>query len=96
LRKRHVIVVGLTGSGKSTLVNSLAGCKLRLVTEAEAEAQDLPLDAVCVVGNREGGRREEVSKIGNTFGKSQTKVLQAVAVEEEEGGAVCPRTSHAG
>ena len=78
---RHVIVLGLTGSGKSTLVNSLAGCKLRNVTEQEAEARDLPFDAVCVSGLREGGPRDEVATIGNCFGESQTKVLQAVAVE---------------
>ena len=78
---RHVIVLGLTGSGKSTLVNSLAGCKLRNVTEQEAEARDLPFDAVCVSGLGEGGPRDEVATIGNCFGESQTKVLQAVAVE---------------
>jgi len=86
--KRHVIVLGLTGSGKSTTINSLAGCKLRRVTEEEADRFELPRDALVVASGGERGGRKEVTKIGNRFGKSQTEVLQAVAVDENDDDAV--------
>ena len=86
--KRHVILLGLTGSGKSTTINSLAGCKLRRVTEEEAIRFELLPDALVVAIGGERGGRKEVTKIGNSFGKSQTEVLQAVAVDENDDDAV--------
>ena len=86
--KRHVIVLGLTGSGKSTTINSLAGCKLRRVTEEEADKFELSRDALVVASGGERGGRKEATKIGNRFGKSQTEVLQAVAVDENDDDAV--------
>ncbi len=86
--KRHVIVAGLTGSGKSTTVNSLAGCKLRCVTKEEADRLKLSRDALVVASGGERGGRKEATKIGNRFGKSQTEVLQAVAVDEKDDNAV--------
>jgi hypothetical protein len=85
---RHVIVLGLTGSGKSTTINSLAGCKLRRVTEEEADRFELSRDALFVASGGERGGREEVTKIGNRFGKSQTQVLKAVTVDEDNDDAV--------
>jgi ribose 5-phosphate isomerase RpiB len=86
--KRHVIALGLTGSGKSTSINSLAGCKLRRVTEEEADKFELSRDALVVASGGERGGRKEATKIGNRFGKSQTEVLQAVAVDENDDDAV--------
>jgi hypothetical protein len=86
--KRHVIVLGLTGSGKSTTINSLAGCKLRLVTEEEASIFECSRRALVVASGDERCWRKEVTKIGSRSGKSQTKVLQAVAVDEKDDGTV--------
>jgi hypothetical protein len=86
--KRHVIVLGLTGSGKSTTINSLAGCKLRRVTEEEADRFGLSRDALVVASGGKRGGRKEVTEIGNRFGKSQTEVLKAVAVDENNDDAV--------
>ena len=86
--KRHVIGLGLTGSGKSTTINSLAGCKLRRVTEEEADRFELSRDALVVASGDQRGGRKEVTKIGNRFGKSQTEVLQAVVVDENDDDAV--------
>jgi ribose 5-phosphate isomerase RpiB len=86
--KRHVIVLGLTGSGKSTTINSLAGCKLRRVTEEEADRFELSRDALVVASGDQRGGRKEATKIGNRFGKSQTEVLQSVAVDENDDDAV--------
>ena len=86
--KRHVIVLGLTGSGKSTTINFLAGCKLRRVTEEEADRFELSRDALVVASGDQRGGRKEVTKIGNRFGKSQTEVLQAVVVDENDDDAV--------
>jgi hypothetical protein len=86
--KRHVIVLGLTGSGKSTTINFLAGCKLRRVTEEEADRFELSRDALVVASGGERGGRKEATKIGNRYGKSQTEVLQAVAVDENDDNAV--------
>ncbi len=82
--KRHVIVLGLTGSGKSTTINSLAGCKLRRVTEEEANRFQCSTHALVVACGVEGCGRKEVTKIGNWLDKSQTEVLQAVAVDEKD------------
>jgi hypothetical protein len=68
---------GLTGSGKSTLVNCLAGCELRGVTEEEREKLGLPHDAVVVRPVSEGGPRDEVAFIGLS-NKSQTEVCALV------------------
>jgi hypothetical protein len=86
--KRHVIVLGLTGSGKSTTINSLAGCKLRRVTKEEADRFELSRDALVVASGGKRGGRTAVTKIGNRFGKSQTQVLKAVAVDENNDDAV--------
>ncbi len=82
--KRHAIVLGLTGSGKSTTINSLAGCKLRRVTEEEADRLLLSRDALVVASGDQRGGRKEATKIGNRIGKSQTEVLQAVAMDEND------------
>jgi hypothetical protein len=74
--KRHVIVLGLTDSGKSTTVNSLAGCKLRCITIDEFRSGlGATLQALVVASG------EEVTKIGGGR-QSQTEVLHAVAVED--------------
>jgi hypothetical protein len=86
--KRHVIVLGLTGSGKSTTINSLAGCRLRRVTEEEAIRFECSRRALVVASGGERCGRKEVTKIGSRSGKSQTKVLQAVAVDEKDDGTV--------
>ena len=86
--KRHVIVLGLTGSGKSTTINSLVGCKLRRVTEEEAIRFECSRFALVVASGGERCGRKEVTKIGSRSGKSQTKVLQAVAVDEKVDGTV--------
>ena len=74
-RKKNVVVVGLTGSGKSTLINSMAGCKMRRITAHQANAYGLPGDSIVVRGRA-------YSKIGNTFGESETSLVQPVPLEE--------------
>jgi GTPase SAR1 family protein len=75
-RKRNVIVLGLTGSGKSTLINSMAGCKMRQIDQREADEKALPTDTIVVHGRA-------FSKIGNTYGKSETSLVQAVPLESD-------------
>jgi len=72
---RSVIVLGLTGSGKSTLINSLEGCTMRRVLKGEAGTQKL--GSVRVEGR-------EVAKIGNVLGQSETTVVQRVFVKEDD------------
>ena len=47
--RRQIVVLGVTGSGKSTLVNSLAGCRIvRMSTEEADRLADGNRDAVRV------------------------------------------------
>jgi len=73
--RRNIVVLGLTGCGKSTLVNSLAGCKMRRATVKEQIDYMLPPDAVYVEG-------ADVTQIGKSD-KSQTMVLHAVPMEND-------------
>jgi len=50
---------------------------MRRVSEEEQEKHNLHRDAVCVEG-------KEVTKIGNPFDQSETKALQAVAVDKDD------------
>jgi hypothetical protein len=65
---------GLTGSGKSTLINCLVGCTLRRVTEQEIA--EFCLDDICLMvkGKAEGGKMDSVTKIGQDNNKSETEV----------------------
>ena len=76
--KRQLVVVGVTGSGKSTLVNSLVGCRLEKLSAADADRLQVSRQALRVVSVSEGGPRDEVSAIGNQHGKSCTSNFQAV------------------
>ena len=73
-RKRNVIVVGLTGSGKSTLINSMAGCKMRQISQSRAVANGWPTDTIVVHGSQH-------TKIGHSLTTSETKLVKAIPVE---------------
>eukprot|EP00290_Baffinella_frigidus_P058620 CAMPEP_0180356912 /NCGR_PEP_ID=MMETSP0989-20121125/9612_1 /TAXON_ID=697907 /ORGANISM="non described non described, Strain CCMP2293" /LENGTH=591 /DNA_ID=CAMNT_0022347047 /DNA_START=36 /DNA_END=1808 /DNA_ORIENTATION=+ len=80
---RNVFVVGCTGSGKSTLVNALAGCELVQLSRPEAAERSARLDALRVRSPSEGGRRSEVARIGHHMDKSETIVLHPTRLEGE-------------
>ena len=80
--KRNVVILGVTGSGKSTLTNSLAGCQLRRVTREECEGKHLKPNSLCVVGVSEGGPLDAVTDIGHVLGQSQTEVLRPISMTE--------------
>ncbi len=69
----NLYYTGVTGCGKSTLVNCLAGCELRLITKDERMKNNLPVGALIVKSVAEGGPRDEVTNIGLST-KSQTEV----------------------
>ncbi len=71
---RSTNITGVTGGGKSTLVNCLAGCELRQVTREELLLKNLPIGALVVKSVAEGGPRDEVAYIGLSA-KSKTEVL---------------------
>ncbi len=76
--KKHVIIVGVTGSGKSTLTNCLAGCKLRTIDPKKAEELGISPESLVVVPESEGGTCDEVAPIGQAFNRSETKILKPV------------------
>ncbi len=67
----------MTGSGKSTLVNCLAGCELRGLSEDERVEKNLPCDAIVVMTKAEGGPKDPVTAVGLNK-KSQTEVLSSI------------------
>ena len=78
--KRHAIIIGVTGSGKSTLTNWLAGCKLKVIDRNEAIRRKLDPSSLVVVPKSEGGPCDEVTPIGRIHNRSETKVLKPVDV----------------
>ena len=65
--KQAIIVIGNTGAGKSTLVNYLSGCTLRLQSPEELpEDLDLLDDIVSVLPKSDGGTHDEIMPIGHT------------------------------
>jgi hypothetical protein len=76
--KRQLVVCGVTGSGKSTLINSLAGCELRRLMKEEADRARLSYGSLCVKSIDDGGPLNEITKIGNQHGVSCTSQFQAV------------------
>ena len=75
--ERNVVVIGTTGSGKSTLINWLNGCKLRPLTPAEKSALGLDFDAVCVDSK---GPKSEVCDIGHG-NVSRTQSVKKVPID---------------
>ena len=72
--KDVIVVLGNTGSGKSTFVNYLAGCQLE---EKWIEGQLEPV--LEVLSTASGGERDEVAPIGHSV--SKTFIPQIVAVD---------------
>ena len=81
---RNVVVVGCTGSGKSTLINGLAGCKFAQLSREEATRRNARLDAIRVLPINEGGTREAVAKIGDDSLKSETLVYSAILLDDKK------------
>ena len=65
--KQAIIVIGNTGAGKSTLVNYLSGCTMRLQSPEELPGDlDLLDDIVSVLPRSQGGNLDEIMPIGHT------------------------------
>ena len=79
--KRNVVIVGVTGSGKSTLTNSLAGCQLRVVTEDDIHIDMMNAgSSLCVVPVSEGGPMDSVTDIGFKLNTSETQLLHPIVL----------------
>jgi hypothetical protein len=75
--ERNMLVIGTTGSVRSTLINWLNGCKLRLLTPAEKSEFGLDFDAVCVDNK---GPKSEICDIGQG-NVSRTQSVKKVPIE---------------
>ena len=75
--ERNVVVIGSTGSGKSTLINWLCGCELRSLTETERSELGLDFSAVCV---DKKGAQSEICEIGHG-NVSRTQSVKKVLVD---------------
>ena len=75
--ERNIVVIGSTGSGKSTLINWLCGCELRSLTADEKEKLGLDFSAVCV---DEKGPKVEMCEIGHG-NVSRTQSVKKVRID---------------
>jgi len=82
--KTNVVVMGLTGAGKSTFINSLAGCELEPVGKDEARRLRIRPNALRVRSRGRGGAQDPVVTIGFSARKSETRVLQHISIPGQE------------
>ena len=71
--KDLVIFVGNTGSGKSTLINYVLNCDFKLKKVSEREKNILKDEVIEVKKKSEGGKRDEIMKIGHSVISSTFK-----------------------
>ena len=86
--KEAIIVIGNTGAGKSTLVNYLSGCTLRLQSPEELpEELDLLDDIITVLPKSDGGTLDEIMPIGHT--KTSKTFMPQIETDPEGQNTYC-------
>ena len=86
--KEAIIVIGNTGAGKSTLVNYLSGCTMRLQSPEELPGDlDLLDDIVTVLPRSQGGNLDEIMPIGHT--KTSKTFMPQIESDPEKKNTYC-------
>ena len=86
--KEAIIVIGNTGAGKSTLVNYLSGCTMRLQSPEELPGDlDLLDDIVSVLPRSQGGNLDEIMPIGHT--KTSKTFMPQIESDPEKKNTYC-------
>ena len=80
--KHLIVVIGDTGAGKSTFINSQIGCTMRCVTPKSIGCEGFD-DVFVVVPKEKGGKVDEVMRIGHDTAQSMTFMPQLVSVTED-------------